>query len=255
MLAHRYQVWDWGNIVSKPSDASERYEVGVVTLAKRDRESPYEAFNELVAMHLGRAIGMPIPVGIILERSNSVYFASLRLGIAGDELPDADIDLTVGEQPELSCGMVVFDAWIANIDRQSRNFWYDYEDKKLFLFDHGQALLNRAGKAHLEAHADNIAITQDNHDLVGVIERLDWFGYWHDLICAVPREVIQRTVVEAASTGVDEREARECGEWLIERRRRLKHLFKRELHRFPKYTSGLIDPFRDITDDPTDYSI
>jgi len=100
MLAHRYQVWGWGARASKGSDRCEKYPVGVITWAKRDLDSPYEVYNELVAMNLGRAMGMPIPPGVVVEREQVPFFASLRIGIEGSDLPDADVDGAIVK----SCG-------------------------------------------------------------------------------------------------------------------------------------------------------
>jgi hypothetical protein len=256
MLAHRYHVWDWGNRISKPSDDCEKYQVGAVTIAKRDTTSQYEIFNELVAMHLGRCIGLPIPVGIVLEKASKPYYASFKVGIIGvAELPDGDIDSAIARLPAMCCGAIVFDAWISNVDRHSKNFWFDEEEGKLFLFDHGCALLNRIGVDHLTSTENSLAINSDNNDFMPEIRSLEAIDEWIERIAAIPSEAIHETVREAATAGVSTEEATQCGTWLVRRRKRLKELFRSGLSDFTKYSPGMFDPFREPNDDEPEYYI
>ena len=257
MLAHRYQIWDWADRISAPDDVSEQYRVGVIAIAKRDTKSRYEVFNELVAMHLGRLIGLPIPAGVIFEKEKEPFYASMKVGIIGEsKLPAGDIEAAVANCSDDCCGTVVFDAWISNVDRHDRNYWYDEEDRKLFLFDHGCALLNRVGISHLTGTEDSVAISPENSDFVSELHSLETFDDWLERICSIPAEVIHSTVREASSTGVPEGEAIACGQWLIRRRTRLKDLFKTSLSQFTNYKPGLFDPFREPPDDSSfDYCI
>lgn len=256
MLAHRYHIWDWGDMVSRPGESKEIHRVGVVTLAKRDRASKYEIFNELVSMYLRRCIGLPIPMGVVLEKTGNPYYASFKVGIIGTaKLPDGDLEAAIKGDPDMCCGTVVFDAWTANVDRHAQNYWYDHEEDKLHLFDHGCALLNRIGVKHLLDNEDRIAINIDNHDMVGVIVSMDTFDDWMDRILAIPPSSIIDAVKQSASTGASQDEASACACWLLRRRARLKELFRNSLKEFPKYSPGLINPFYEPCNDPPEYYI
>jgi len=253
MLAHQYQIWQWGGRISKPGDSVDKYNVGVVTQAKRDANNQFEVFNELLGTRLATLVGLPVPPGFILN-DNGFWFASMRFSILGVELPDGDSERLVAEQPFLACGIVVFDSWIANADRHSRNFFYDCEDKKVWLFDHGRALLDGVGVGHLEARQDGLGISTDDHDIMSEITSLDDFDEWMERIGGVSDRLIMDAASEASEVIDDKAAALACGRWLIQRKGLLKDIFKRNLGKFPKYSPGMFNPFR-VYDDPIDYYI
>jgi hypothetical protein len=113
MPATRYQIWGWGD--RQTGVTEEQYLVGVTTRAKRaSSHCAFTVVNEYVCQELGRMLGLPIPVGAILEREGVPYYASLDFNVEGQKLPPADAVALAGDLPDLSLGIVMFDIWIGN---------------------------------------------------------------------------------------------------------------------------------------------
>ena len=245
MLAHQYQIWlqgGWGHEWN-PDDPIEKRYVGITAVAKRDKESTFEVFNELVAMRLGQLIGLPIPVGMVLNKDNTFYFASCHILAAGGELPKADLERFAKEKPIEACGVLVFDAWIANTDRHDENLWYDYYADRYFLIDHGRALLDGSGLTHLRSRADDLALRTDPPCLAPHIRSFHAFEFWRQQITALSEAAIRTTAIEAATVGVDQTLALECANWLIKRRRELPQLFRKNTSIFSRLQPSVLDPF------------
>ena len=246
MLAHRYQIWPsgWSAEWDKDEDIEKRY-VGITTIAKRDRQSPYGVFNELVCMRLAQLIGLPVPIGMTLERDGNVYFASCHLLAAGGEMPKADLQRFVTDRPADACGITVFDAWIANADRHDENMWYDYysDGGQFVLFDHGRALLNGSGRVHMSSNESRLGIRLDPPCLSFHMRSFTSFSHWVGLIQQVPTAAIFAATREAATVGVDVTLAEECATWFSARRDRLPELFRGSSDDFPQRERSLLDPF------------
>jgi hypothetical protein len=251
LLAHRYRVWSWGDRISSGGDCIEKRHVGLTGIAKRHRTSPYEVYNELVAMALGRILGLPIPIGFVLEDCGNLYYCSGNFFAAGGEAPDADIEHLAANERRIACGVVLFDAWIGNRDRHSRNIFYDIDGNRLHLFDHGDSLLNYAGVANLEKLENTIEV---HEDVAREVFDFSSFRDWHRRLLAIPDLLISDIAWQAASAGVKEEEARDVAAFLRRRRAKLPDLFEANVSIFEKYRADLFSPFRDH-DDPIDYSI
>jgi hypothetical protein len=256
MLAHKYQIYKkaWGREVDPDSDIEQRL-VGITAYAKRDRHNPYEVFNELVAMQLGRLIGLSVPPGMVVEKEGSLYFASMHILETGGSLPDCDFARFCREMRREACGTMVFDAWIANNDRHDENMWFNYYDSEYFLIDHGQSLLGNGGEVFLHSNRDRLHIRTSTPALSEFITSFVDFRHWYDLIKAIPPDSIRRVVNEAAKVGIDHLLANMTADWLIERRARLPRLFSMERGSFPKLIETLIDPFSDSNDTFPEYCI
>lgn len=257
MLAHQYQVWPklgWGDDLD-PNDPKEKRYVGITTVAKRDRDSAFEVFNELVAMRLGQLMGLPIPPGVIVENDGKTFYCSAHVSAASGDLPNADLERFAADKEDDACGVMVFDAWIANCDRHDENLWYDYYGNKCFLFDHGMSLLGGSGRTALTSNRDRLAIRVDSPCLAEHLQSLSFFDHWHSRICDIPAHAIRSAVRDAASVGVDEALAHECGEWLLVRRGRLPQLFRNQRNDFPKVRPTLFDPFQNNDDCSPEYHI
>ena len=255
MLAHRYQIWQWGGQIGRVNTGTEMRRVGVATIAKRSCDSDFEVFNELVAMHLGRAIGLPIPPGIVLENKGSAFFASLQLGIAGADLPPADVEAMAANLPSLTYGVVLFDAWIGNDDRHCENFWYDEEEKEAWIFDHGHSLVAGGDWDRLDQLANSLVTGMDNSELVQQMRSFDGFSSWLRRIQSLTKDMIDDTVRNAAKVLKDPSEIHRCGDWLNRRRWNLARLFDENRHQFPKLQSKLFDEIGEHNRDSLDYQI
>ena len=244
MLAHRYQIWpkSWGRELDPEDDKEKRY-VGVTVLAKRDRHSPFEVFNELLAMRLGQLAGLPVATGLVVERDGNPYFASCHLLAAGGELPAADFDRFATDKPHEACGVTVFDAWIANTDRHGKNMWYDYYGGEFFLLDHGRSLLGGSGRVHLLSQDRQLGIRLDEPCLAPHIRSFSGFAWWYEAICAISPNSIRAAALEASRVGIEQDLAIECASWLLKRRHSLPALFRSNIGVFPHAAPTLHDPF------------
>lgn len=245
MLAHRYKVWAWGTESSAGSDQVIKWSAGITCLAKRHRDSPYEVFNELVCMQLGRALGLPIPVGFVIEKGSDLFYCSANLALFDGEAPDADFEAFAENDPQMALGVVVFDAWVANADRHSRNAIYDDIDDRIYLFDHGMALLGNRGIPYLQESAQELRLCED---LTREIRDASSFSHWYNRLVNIPDFMITDAVREAGKTGIAEEEQLETANFLMRRRNQLWKLLKdNQETQFPKLNTGelLFSPFED----------
>ena len=256
VLAHQYQIWrkHWGRDLD-PKHQNEKRWIALVGLAKRDRESPNEVFNELVALRLGQIIGLPIPAGLSIENKGKIYFVSCGLLTTGEELPEADLEKFAKDEARLACGIVTFDAWIGNVDRHDENIWYDYYGHKTAVFDHGQSLLGPFGHECLDNNESALTVKTGEYGLGSFVNSMVDFPHWYDRICAIPDSTIKSTCTEASAVGVGETLAKKCASWLINRKETLPQLFKDNKEKLPNLQSTLFDPFGNINDFYPEYII
>lgn len=264
MLAHKYNS-RW--IRTRPgSDVTRQvYDAEVECVAKWDYYSPFEVFNELVCMNLGRMIGLPIPVGFVLEKEGNLYYASANFNrkhrttiqIENGEflsydtlpLPDANFEQLTIDQPKLACGIAVFDVWVGAIDRQRNNVYFDSDGQIAYVFDYGSAVFFRDGLQHLEQMRGEISW---HGGLQAKIRSFDDFSFWNSRIHEIPEYFIRDTFAVAADLGIDVEVAERGCDLLIERREELARIFAANIDRFPKVRIGAINPFTGEADASAD---
>ncbi len=110
---------------------------------------------ELLGGEIGRLLGLPVPrivlmeVDPVLARSEpdpeiqALIEASGGLNLAMDYLPGAigfDHVALGSVDPDLAAAIVWFDAYITNVDRTARNPNLLFQDRDLWLIDHGASL-------------------------------------------------------------------------------------------------------------------
>jgi hypothetical protein len=119
-------------------------------------QGPKVLIAELLCGELGRALGLPVPELVLMELDPAIgrnepheeiqdlLAASAGLNLAMDFLPGSlGLDpLQAGlVDPDLAARVVWFDAYVTNVDRTPRNpnllLWH----RRLYLIDHGAALI------------------------------------------------------------------------------------------------------------------
>jgi hypothetical protein len=245
----QYQVWQWGERTWEGTN--EQYNVGVWTKAKRSISNQFELANELMCMRLAHALKLPVPVGGIVKRESDglVYFASLDCSAAAESLPPvtlADIKQIVSDA-WLTCGIIVFDAWLLNEDRGPKNIIFDRATHSTYLIDHGRmpliGALDVSASDHLARSRSSLAITYNNHCLIRSIEGLEHFDAWHARLKAIPEYFIRETVLESEEFGISRESADELSDFLLDRRERLKVLFNQEYRAVFQHWDRQIDLF------------
>ena len=128
-------------------------------------QGPKALVAELIAGEIGRALGLPVPVIAFVELDpdlgraepdpeiQDLLRASPGLNIGLDFLPGAlAYDPAAGRpvDPGLAAEVVWFDALVTNVDRSARNpnmlWWHE----RLWLIDHGAALMAHHGDPLLQ---------------------------------------------------------------------------------------------------------
>lgn len=98
--------------------------VSVTGIAKPPKAAhPREVVNEIVCADLARGLCLPVPAGIVAkkEATGVSHHVSFSVSLAGEQLPPANPEAIAVDFPDLACGVVLFDLWIANADRNPTN--------------------------------------------------------------------------------------------------------------------------------------
>ena len=142
MPASRYKVWAWGGPTAIQG-ATNTTTVGMAGIAKRSPAAqPFIVGNELFCSMIARVALLPCPPGALLENAGDTYFCSLDFNTAGAALPPIIPANVVAAKPELSWGVILFDALVMNDDRHAMNI------------SHNAATEDRRNRELVEAHAD-----------------------------------------------------------------------------------------------------
>lgn len=252
MLAFQYKVTDWGAELTGGQEDCEKFHVSITFVAKRNSHSKTEVFNELVCMQLGRLVGLPVPVGLIVQKGGEPFYCSGNI-YGGGEFPPANLSKLAQNLPEMACGIAVFDAWVCNSDRHAGNIFYDRATGTVFLVDHGRAILAEDGCRHLRQEKNRLELREE---FAKELCDFSTFWVWRDRILEIPEHAIRATLADAAKVGICEHEASAAGDLLLERRGELGALF--EAHAgtlFPRMQQPLVPFNRKANDDPPEYQI
>ncbi len=118
-------------------------------------QGPKALIAELVAGEIGRALGLPVPEIVFMQLDpelartepdpeiQDLIRASGGLNLGLDYLPGALAfdPLTMPVDPALASAIVWFDALVGNVDRTVRNVNMLWWHRRLWLIDHGAALV------------------------------------------------------------------------------------------------------------------
>jgi hypothetical protein len=214
--------------------AGSRYALLSAVVKSNGPNAPYCLPNELICCKLGRFLGLPVPpVGMVAQPGGSPVFASLDFNITGNALPPVDVARCVHLLPWLSAGLLLFDIWVANLDRHPANFSVDFlsSPPAMNVFDHSHALLgynSGAAVARLTALRDRLGVSwktgdpiasgRHRHCLLDAVKTDDHFAAWHDRIKATPDFYIKDKCEAAISCGASREEADAAIGFLLHRR-------------------------------------
>jgi hypothetical protein len=236
MPAMNYKIWQWGPKCRQGT--LEAWNVGITTRAKRGgQDSPFAIANELIALRLGKAIGLPIPDGFVIWRDDEPYFASMNFNLDEWNLPPADVVAVATDTVDMACGVLVFDCWIVNNDRHHLQLHYDKTKKALYLFDHHLALYGIEGFSRLMKNVNSLGVRF--HCLIQEITNLMYVNQWIERIAAIPKYYIREAVREGAYVGVPPVDISSYVDFLCERRAKLRELIIAHRQQFSKAQSDL----------------
>jgi hypothetical protein len=241
MPATNYKVFQWGNRVGPGVMAAVHVAISGVAKASSP-EHPLAVVNELICADLARAVKLPIPPSFLVhDKDGKPFHVSLNFHLSGEDLPPADAEAIVTAEPQLACGIILFDMWICNGDRHSGNIAYDKTLKKVTIFDHSHAFLNgQNGRTFLEGQRSQPAI--GGHCLASRIRSMDGFAMWQDRIASIPEFYIREAVGQTVGVGIMTDDlARFAIDYLLDRRKHLQALIQGHRALFPKIEAGLWD--------------
>lgn len=210
------------------------------------------AANEFISGTLGTFIGLPIPPFVMLQpRPNAAeqtkWFASLDYRLAGEDMPPIDPAEVYAEAPEICAGVIVFDLWIANMDRYDRNLSFDRTTtpKRLNVIDHGHALFGiNGGTQRLISLLDKFTLNEDvesganRHCLIDQIDDFYLFKKWTDRINGLPAFQIEDACNQALELGIiDPGERDSVLDFLLRRRNLLGEMLLKNWEAFTSVTT------------------
>jgi hypothetical protein len=122
--------------------------------------------------------------------------------------------------------------------------YYDARTGSVQLIDHGSAFYDwKYGRQYFTESKHSLVINQSNHCIAEQIRSLDDFDEWHSRVKAIPEYFIRESMLQSASLGLPINDVDFCVEFLLDRRDRLKDLFRFNLNCFPKLQRHLFEPF------------
>jgi len=235
MNGAKYRVLNWDSVVAG-TGVNRATTAALHAYAKRNNpQSPYLVANEHVAGRIAEFLCLPVPPHCVADRDEVTYFLSLSFNLTGEELPPAFPDEIVAHFPKEAAGIVIFDIYIANFDRHSRNLAAVTHSSppRLSMFDHDRSLLGMVagnGEKHLAQAAGSIVIDGspgfgNRHCLLDVIPDGGLLDVWVERVRGIPDWYLENAAEEAQQYGqITAREAAALGAFLKRRRELLGRL-------------------------------
>lgn len=227
-------------------------EAHLFSVAKCNSPSaPYCIPNELICAEFGRILRLPVPPSGIVHSpgaSPTEWFASLNFNLTGNSLPPVDTRACTDQLADLSTGLVVFDAFIANSDRHRNNFAVDFGTRppRMSIFDHSHALFGNVagqGLARLAAMTGRFGLTGGPHTggnrqcLLDHLKTADHLNKWVSRVEAIPDFFIEEVCGEAVGLGITDAEAIAATDFLKDRRNNLRRILAQNQKEFRGITN------------------
>jgi hypothetical protein len=223
-------------------------------VAKTNDHSPYTIANEVIAARLGQCLGLPVPAGVVAEHSGRLFYLSLDVSKEGQALPPIVATDFVAAEPWLAAGAVIFDIWIANSDRHTRNISHDpaFSPSRPAFFDHGHALLGagdpigldrlRAAEGELGC-AGRPPLMGNRHALLDLVSSAAALLGWVSRVGELPDFVIVDACANARDLGLlpDDRTRDSLRDWLQQRKTALGQLLSDHKDEFSAITQWDLD--------------
>ncbi len=225
-------------------------DIALWAVAKHSSKNRFVCFNELLAMELGGILDLPLANGFVISglsvsgsdspTSQLNFWSSISVG---EDLPPADCELMLAERPSDAFGILVFDAWIANNDRNETNLTYNSIKNEVRAFDHEQAICNQTGINFLRSQQNDLSCL-DCHSIAHHVKCLDGIVPWLDKLQAIPASVILHAVKKYACWLPNPTEYRTIASELVIRQKTLAYLFNKNQNNkelFPSVEKSLIE--------------
>jgi hypothetical protein len=127
---------------------------------------------------------------------------------------------------------ILFDTWIMNSDRHTRNLAYDTINNRVQIFDHSHALFCFGDiKKHLAENVKYLCI--DRHCLAKEIKTVEGMVEWNKKINELPEFYIREGIKNGEALGLPSDCTDTCVKFMLERRTMLLRLLYNNQTLFP----------------------
>jgi hypothetical protein len=185
---------------------------------KRLPGQPFIVANELVCGAVARLLLLPCPPSALMQNNGETYFFSLDFNIAGQALPPINAAGVVAKFPDLSWGIIVFDAFVMNGDRHNRNIAFDTTANKVQIFDHSHALLTPNGDVQQSLANREKILAIGGHCLAQEVTSTHGMTEWIQRVKAIPDYFIEGIVQAGCECGIPQDKATLLTDFLKKRR-------------------------------------
>lgn len=209
--------------------ATDTYEGQAAIFLKKSPavQPPHYVAAEFICAQLANQIRLPVPPSFVAElpgEEDRPAFTALAFNLAGGSTPPIIPAEAVAAEPDLCTGVIVFDAWIINIDRHTKNISFQAlrVPHKLNVFDHSHTLFFYPD--NFTHFADKLGITGERgsrHCLLDALPTAQHVGKWVERIGRVPADIIRELCQDAVDLGLPQDVADSTAVSLIDRKDRL----------------------------------
>lgn len=217
-------------------------------------QSEYCVANEYICSELARLLRLPVPPATIAffdEKIRKPVFFALDINNARSKFPPVHGDIVAKKLPDLAAGIVLFDIWVANGDRNRTNLAADSvgDPKEIVVYDHGQALfggIRGDSLARFAALHGKLGLRDDQFSQNCLIDHLSSFAVlsaWFERIEGIDNWLIRDILDVACSmTSIPDDERERAESFLTHRKNHISTLVR-----------GNRDQFSGITDWPKEW--
>ena len=246
MNSRKYRIAKIGAPVG--AGVSGSYYVDLSSIAKENTaNAPYCIPNEFICGEIGRILGLPVPpVSLISSTATgTTMFASLNFNFEAHLPPLVDPRDCVAILPELSSGLIVFDAYIGNQDRHRGNLSIDNRTSPphMDIFDHSHALLGfqaGQGRERVLSLYGTLGILAtgfqpgNRHCLIDFLGTSEHIQGWLNKIKQIPDFFIDDICEKVRNIGTTDDEIAVVKTYLKDRRTELAGVFNQSTSEFPQ---------------------
>jgi hypothetical protein len=210
-------------------------------------ESPYLLANEWISANIAQFLRLPVPPFAIARKKSRKTAMFISYSYDGDTKPDDVEPVPLYNAFKSACtGVVVFDIFVANCDRNGGNLKVDNpgSPKSFYLIDHERALFHiwegegvkRLRSLNSEERlgvTDGATSANEWHCLVELIDDINWLHEWVKRVQSVPDWFVDEICNEMWKVAINKRECDEVKGFLKTRRDEIGGLILKHKNRFP----------------------
>ena len=212
-------------------------------------ESPYLMANEWIAANIAQFLRLPVPPFAIVSKKSRSTAMFISYSYEGDSTPDdVDPDALYNTFPKECTGIVVFDIFLVNCDRNGGNLKVDKPafPKAFYLIDHERSLFyisKSEGIRRLRSRQDRLGVTDgadsanEWHCLIELLDDVSHLEHWVQKVKTIPDEFINDICEEMWKMSITRPECDEVKKFLKTRRDKIGQLIIDHKDRFPRVTN------------------